>query len=64
MKWLRYLSLLVFATICNGCLDVLMMSINVNDMAILNIQIVHYCCNIYGISKSEAVNLLQNAGLT
>ena len=23
-------------------------------MAILNIQIVHYCCNVYGISKSEA----------
>ena len=40
MKWLRYLSLLVFATICNGCLDVLMMSISVNDMAILNIQII------------------------
>ena len=38
-----------------------MMSINLDDIAALNIQGIDYCCMIKGISKSEAVNLLQNA---
>ena len=41
-----------------------MMSINLNDISILNIHGVYYCSNIKGISKSEAVNLLQNVDLT
>ena len=45
--------------ICNGCYDVLMMSINLNDIAISNIHGIDYCCIISGTSKSEAVNLLQ-----
>ena len=49
---------------CDGCHDVLMMSINLNDIAIRNIRGVNYCRVINGISKSEAVNLLQNADLT
>ena len=32
------------------------MSTNVNNFALLNINVVDYCCNINGISKSEAVN--------
>ena len=43
---------------------VLMMSINLNDSAILTINEGNYCCNINWISKSEAVNLLQRAYLT
>ena len=43
--------------VCNGSHD-LLMSINFNDIAI------DYCCNINGISKSDAVNLLENADLT
>ena len=38
-----------------------MMSINLNDIAILNINGVDYCWNINRISKSKAVNLLENA---
>ena len=38
--------------LCNGCHDVLMMSISLNDMAILNINAADYCCIINGISKS------------
>ena len=38
----------------NGCLDVLMMSMNLSDIAILNINGADYCCIISGISKSEA----------
>ena len=40
------------------------MSINLNDIAILNIHEVTYRCIINGISKGEVVNLPQNADLT
>ena len=38
--------------ICNGCHDLLMMSVNLSHIAILNIKGVDYCCFISGISKS------------
>ena len=44
-----------------GCHDLLMMSINLNYIAILNIHDVDYDCIISRISKSEVVNLLQKA---
>ena len=40
--------------------DALMMSLNVTDIAVLNIDSVNYYCIFNGISKSEGVNLLQN----
>ena len=49
---------------CNGCHDLSMMSMNYYDIAILNIISVNYCCIISGISKSEAINLIQNTDLT
>ena len=49
--------------IFNGCHDVLMMSINLNNIAILNIYSDDYCCIMGGISKREAVNLLENIDL-
>ena len=42
---------------CNGCHDVLMMSMNLCDIAFLNIHGGEYRCIINGISKSEAANL-------
>ena len=44
--------------VCNGCNDLLMMSISLNDIAILNIHGVDYRRNIYEFGKSDAVNLL------
>ena len=41
-----------------------MMSINLCDIAILNIKGSDYCCIISLICKNEAKNLLQNADLT
>ena len=66
------MSLLVFLkhsfkfppNVCNRCHDLLMMSINLCDIAILNIKGSDYCCIISLISKNEAKNLLQNADLT
>ena len=37
---------------------------NLNDTAIVNIKSVDYCCIISEISKSEAINLMQNIDLT
>ena len=48
----------------NSCHDLLMMSVNLSDIAIWNIKGTDYCCIISWISKNEAINLLQNADLT
>ena len=53
-----------FNLICNGCNDVLMMSMNLSDIAILSINGADYCCIIKGTSKNEAINSLKNADLT
>ena len=50
--------------VCNGCADVLMMSINLHNIAVLDINAVGFGCVITGISKFEAANLLQNAILS
>ena len=49
---------------CNRCHDLLMMSMNLSDIAILNIKGSDYCCIISLISKNEVINLMQNADLT
>ena len=49
--------------VCNKCYD-LLMSLNLHDIAILNIKGSDYRCIITYIRKNKAVNLIQNAGLT
>ena len=44
---------------CNICHDVLMMSMNLSNIAILKIHGI-----VSEISKNEAINLLRNADLT
>ena len=41
-----------------------MTSVNLSDIAVLNIKGSNYCCIISLISKNQAINLLQNADLT
>ena len=41
-----------------------MMSMNLRDIYILKIKSADYRCIINGISKSEAIKLLQNINLT
>ena len=50
--------------VCNRCHDLLMMSINPSDTAVLNIKGSDYGCIISLMSKNEATNLMQNADLT
>ena len=40
-----------------------MMSINLSNIAILNIKDSNYCCAISLISKNEAITLMQNVDL-
>ena len=49
--------------VCNGCYDLVMMSINLSNIVVLNIESADYCCIVSGINKSEAINLLQNIDL-
>lgn len=50
--------------VCNSCHYLLMMLVNLDNVAILNMNGVNYRCILSGIRKSEAVNLLQNANLS
>ena len=50
--------------VCNRCHDLLMMSINLSDIAILNIKVSDYGGIISLISKNEAIDLMQNSDLT
>ena len=50
--------------VCNRYQDLLMISINLSDIAILNIKGSDYRCIISLISKNEAIKLRQNPDLT
>ena len=49
---------------CKRCHYLFMMSMNLSNIAFLKIKNTDYCCIITGISKSEAIKLLQNVDLT
>ena len=53
-----------YSHVYNRCHDLLMMSINLSDIAILNKKGSDYRCIISLISKNEAIKLMQNADLT
>ena len=43
--------------VCSRCHDLLMKSMNLSNIATLNIKSADYCCIISGIRKNEAINL-------
>ena len=50
--------------VCHRCRGLLMLSVNLSDIAILNIKYSDYCCIISLICKTEAIDLMQNGDLT
>ena len=40
---------------CNGCHDLMMLSLNINNIATVAVKGVDYCCIIHDIIKSEAI---------
>ena len=49
--------------VCNKCHDVLMTAYELKNIAILNVKGVDSRCILWGISKNEAVNRLNNSVL-
>ena len=49
---------------CNGCHDVIMMSMNRSEISILKIHDADYCWITSKISKSEAIKVMENIELT
>ena len=49
--------------ICNGCHDLIMLSVNISGIAIFTVKNVDYGCIIHNISKSETIDLLKNSVL-
>ena len=47
--------------VCNGCYDLMMLCLNISDVAIITVKDVDYGCIIHDISKSEKINLLENS---
>ena len=45
--------------VCNDCHDLTMLCLNITDIAIITFKNVDYCCIMYNINKSEAINLLK-----
>ena len=50
--------------VCNRCHDLLMIFINISDIAIININCSDFHCIISLISRNEIINLLQNVDFT
>ena len=51
------------SNICNKCHDVLMTAYELKSIAILNVKCVDYRCILWGVSKSDAINILNNSVL-
>ena len=49
--------------VCNGCHAVSMMAYELKNFAILNAKGVDYRCNLWCISKHDAINRLNNSVL-
>ena len=50
-------------SVCNGCHVLTILCLNISDTAIITVKNVDYHCIIHNISKSKAINLLENSVL-
>ena len=51
------------SNVCNKCHDVLITAYELKNIAILNVKGVDYRCVLWGISKNEAMNMMNNSVL-
>ena len=49
-------------SICNGCDDLAILSLNLTDIAFITVKGINYRC-IHNIPKSDAINLLKSSVL-
>ena len=50
-------------SVCNGCNDLIILSVNISNIAIITVKNVDCRCTIHNISKSEAINLFKKSVL-
>ena len=50
-------------SVCNGCHDLTILSVNISDVPIITVKNVGYRCIIHSISKSEGINLSKSSVL-
>ena len=50
-------------SVSNGCHDLTILCLNIRNIAIITVKNLDYQCIIHNISKSEAINLLENSVL-
>ena len=50
-------------SVCNGCHDLTVLSVNIGDIVIITDKNVAYCYIIHNASKSEGINLLKSSVL-
>ena len=48
-------------SVCNGCHDLTMLSVNISSIAINTVKNVDYRCIIHNNSKPQAINLSKNS---
>ena len=49
--------------LCNGCHNLAILYLNINNITIITVKGVDYRCTIHDISKSEAIHLLESSVL-
>ena len=50
-------------SVCSDCHDLIMLSVNTSDIAIITVKNFDYRCIIHSIIKTEAINLLKKSVL-
>ena len=50
-------------SVCNGCHELSMLCLNVSDIAMITVKNLDYRYIMYNISKSKAINTLENSVL-
>ena len=49
-------------SVCNGCHDLIILSVNISNITIITVKNIDCCCIIHN-SKSEGINLSKNSAL-
>ena len=47
-------------SVCNGCYDFSILSVNISNIVVIIVENVDYRCISHDINKSEAISLLKN----
>ena len=49
--------------VCNGCRDISMIAYELENIAILSVNVIDYRCVIWNMTRNDAINRLNNSEL-